>query len=76
MNNIDGSYYAAVQIGNLQSQKRKEQEQKELEQKRYKEEKRRSWIQFWIPLIISLIALLRPEIIKFINYVSNLISKL
>lgn len=57
MNNIDGSYYAAMQFGEMQSKKRKEQEQKELEQKRYEEEKRRSWIQFWVPVSISLIAL-------------------
>ena len=29
MNNIDGSYYAAMQFGEMQSKKRKEQEQKE-----------------------------------------------
>ena len=57
MNNIDGSYYAAMQFGEIQSKKRKEQEQKELEQKRYEEEKRRSWIQFWVPVSISIVAL-------------------
>ena len=30
---------------------------------------------FWIPTIISIIALLRPEIIKLINFLINLIRK-
>ena len=47
----------SLQEYQLEAQKRKEQEQKELEQKRYEEEKRRSWIQFWVPVSISLIAL-------------------
>lgn len=47
----------SLQEYQMETQKRKEQEQKELEQKRYEEEKRRSWIQFWIPVSISLIAL-------------------
>ena len=57
MNNFDGSYFAALQFGQMMSQKRKEQEQKELEQKRYKAEVRRSWIQFWVPVSISIVAL-------------------
>lgn len=47
----------SLQEHQLEAQKRKEQDQKELEQKRYEEEKRRSWIQFWVPVSISLIAL-------------------
>ena len=46
-----------------------------LNDKRYKKEIRRSWTQFWIPVIISLIALFRPEIISFINYLLSLLVK-
>lgn len=70
-NNIDGSYFAAVQFGQMQSQKRKEQEQKELEQKRYEEEKRRSWIQFWIPLIITNLFSLAALIVAILSYIKQ-----
>ena len=45
-----------------------------LNNKRYKKEIRRSWIQFWIPLIVSIFALLRPEITLFIEWIIGLFS--
>ena len=71
MNNIDGSYHAALQFGQMQSQKRKEQEQKELEQKRYEEEKHRSWIQFWVPLIVSNLIALSALIVSILAYLKQ-----
>lgn len=71
MNNIDGSYYAAMQFGEMQSKKRKEQEQKELEQKRYEEEKRRSWIQFWVPLIVTNIISASALVISILAYLKQ-----
>lgn len=71
MNNIDGSYYAAIQLGELHSKKKKEQEQKEFELKRYEEEKRRSWIQFWIPLIISNIISVAALIVAILAYIKQ-----
>jgi hypothetical protein len=71
MNNIDGSYFAAVKFGEMQSKKRKEQEQKELEQKRYEEEKRRSWIQFWVPLIISNLLSFSALIVAILAYIKQ-----
>lgn len=41
--------------------------------KRYKEEIRRSWIQFWIPVVISLVALFRPEITSLIKCLATLL---
>ena len=46
-------------------------EEIKLNDKRYKKEILRSWIQFWIPVIISLIALFRPEITSFIRYLAT-----
>ena len=51
-----------------------EEQEKGLQLKRYKEEKRRSWIQFWIPVIISLIALFRDEISILVKTIINLCS--
>ena len=34
------------------------------------------FIRFWIPIIISIVALLRPEITKLINYILDFITKL
>ena len=52
----------------------KSKKREAVETKRYEEEKRRSWIQFWIPVVISLIALFRPEIISFIQYLATLLT--
>ena len=41
----------------------------------YKEEIHRSWIQFWIPVAISLIALFRPEITSLIKLLITLLVK-
>lgn len=68
------SYYDAVQLGHQIAKNHREQIESQQSQKRYEEEKRRSWIQFWIPTIISLIALLRPEISKIIEILTNLCS--
>lgn len=68
------SYYDAVQLGHEIVKNRREQIAFQQSQKRYEEEKRRSWIQFWIPTIISLIALLRPELSSIIKILINLCS--
>ena len=52
----------------------KSQKREAVEAERYEEEKRRSWIQFWIPVVISLTALFRPEIISFIKYLATLLT--
>lgn len=71
MNNFDGSYFAALKFGQMMSQKRKEQEQKELEQKRYKAEVRRSWIQFWVPLIASNLISISALIVAILAYIKQ-----
>ena len=48
-----------------------------LDDKRYKEEKRRSWIQFWIPVVISIIALIgayRQELVAIIQAIEKLLK--
>ena len=49
-------------------------EQLKIERARYNEEKRRSWIQFWIPFAVSLFALLRPEITILIKWFISILS--
>ena len=71
MNNIDGSYYAAVQLGQMHSQKIKEREREEIERKRYEEEKRRSWIQFWIPLIVTNIISIAALLVAILAYLKQ-----
>jgi hypothetical protein len=61
----------SLQEHQLEAQKRKEQEQKELEQKRYEEEKRRSWIQFWIPLILTNIISASALVISILAYIKQ-----
>ena len=43
---------------------------------KYFQLKRKEQFRFWIPVIISVIALFRPEITKLISYILNLIAKL
>lgn len=52
-----------------------QQKRDNFELEKHKEEKRRSWIQFWIPTTISLVALLRPEIAFLIKALIELCSK-
>lgn len=52
-------------------------EEIQLDDKRYKEEKRRSWIQFWIPVVISIIALIgayRQELVAIIQAIEKLLK--
>ena len=65
------SYYKAVQHNEMLSQKRREQEQKELEQKRYEEEKRRSWIQFWVPLAVSNLISISALVVAILAYLKQ-----
>lgn len=41
----------------------------------YFSDRREEHIRFWIPVVISIIALLRPEIIKLITYIGEFMSK-
>ena len=52
-------------------------EEIELNDKRYKKEIRRSWIQFWIPVVISIIALIgayRQELVAIIRAIAQLLK--
>lgn len=52
-------------------------EEIKLDDKRYKEEKRRSWIQFWIPVVISIVALIgayRQELVAIIRAIEKLLK--
>ncbi len=57
MNNIDGSYFAAAQFGRAREQRLQEQAKLQADAERYKKDVRRSWIQFWVPISISIVAL-------------------
>lgn len=41
----------------------------------YNSDRQEDNIRFWTPIVISIVALLRPEIIKLINYILSLINK-
>ena len=52
-------------------------EELESNSQRYKEEKRRSWIQFWIPVVISIISLIgayRQELALIIQAIMKLLK--
>ena len=50
-------------------------EEIKLNDKRYKEKTRRSWIQFWIPLTISVLALFKEELIYLTQLLINALKK-